>query len=590
MKTLYVATLFILSILYSKSQTVISFSLINAETNEEIQVINDNDTIKLSETGNFLNIKANTEGEVACVIFDFNGETAYATENVAPYTLAGDNGGNYNAMSLTEGEYDITATPFTGKDGSGDRGQELTVSFFVVNDIQTKDHDNDFLLYFEEIDGLVVGQFESLPPADGWSFKTEKNDYTGRGYFEWLGGDKFNNPGKGLMEYKIKISNPGIYRFQWRSKVGKGSDPTEHNDTWLRIPDAKDFYAQKSNGHIVHPHGICTNDCPKGSGSNGWFKVYSSGTTQWTWSCRTSDHDPHQIYADFDTTGFYTIQISGRSNNHLLDRFVLYLKDSVSESVATNLNNPETYRTSGQVETYEVKFNIVSEDIPVQDAIISFFGYEKKTGEDGSVVFDQVLPFPELTYTITKHGFYDLEGQFDSISGNIEETIHLEKRPISDVTFIVTSDSVPVEGAKISFIDSIAYTDQNGQAVFRDIMYPGYSFVYKITKDGYMGASGRVGTQEDRTLDINLTGIVGIEAPMYNDFIKFFSDANSLFITGQQEISHLVLFSLSGRLISSKNIVPDKYCHLDISFLPKGLYFIQIRTINNTWMVKKFIK
>ena len=197
---------------------------------------------------------------------------------------------------------------------------------------------------FVEKNGLVVAEIESKS-ASGWKSRTDVTGYTGASFYEWTGGDKFNSPGSGLLEYKVQINTPGTYRFQWHSKVGTGTSSTEHNDSWLRIPDADDFYGQKSS-HIVRPKGVCSGDCPNGSGSGGWFKIYSSGTTNWTWSTNTSDNDPHSIYARFDQAGVYTIQISGRSNGHFLDRFVLY-NSSVSKADATNLSQSETRCQSG---------------------------------------------------------------------------------------------------------------------------------------------------------------------------------------------------------------------------------------------------
>ena len=63
---------------------------------------------------------------------------------------------------------------------------------------------------------------------------------------------------------------------------------------------------------------------------------------------RTSDNDAHDIYADFNSAGVYTVLISGRSNDHLLDRFVLY-KSGVSD--ATNTSNPETLCEDGGTTT-----------------------------------------------------------------------------------------------------------------------------------------------------------------------------------------------------------------------------------------------
>lgn len=144
-------------------------------------------------------------------------------------------------------------------------------------------------------------------------------------------------PGRNLLSYKIKISSPGTYRFVWHCKVGKGTSKTDHNDNWLRIADAAAFYAKKGSS-VVRPRGICTNDCPNGAGSNGWFKVYSNGTINWTWNTWTSDNDPHGIYARFDTAGIYTVEVSLRSDYQFLNRFVMFNESIHSLAQSTNLS------------------------------------------------------------------------------------------------------------------------------------------------------------------------------------------------------------------------------------------------------------
>lgn len=183
---------------------------------------------------------------------------------------------------------------------------------------------------FEELDGILVVEVESVNQGAGWRGETLVSGFTGTSYLRWAGNDNFNTPGNGLTDYKIRINNPGTYHFRWHNKIMHGSEPTESNDSWLRIPDAADFYA-KNGSSIKYPNGgmfVQSSTVTNGSSSNGWMKVYSSGTTSWTWSCRTSDNDPHEIYAVFDTAGVYTVQVSGRSKNHAIDRFVLF-KDSV---------------------------------------------------------------------------------------------------------------------------------------------------------------------------------------------------------------------------------------------------------------------
>lgn len=206
--------------------------------------------------------------------------------------------------------------------------------------------------YFIESGGQLIIESESMTPlpspwADASNFTapnvTDPGDATGNGFIVWEGSQQLNNPGQGTLVYPIQINTPGEYRFCWRSQVGNGTSSTDHNDTWLKI-DADAFFGRRNNGNVVCPKGFdpSVNDCvggvPNGSGSDGWFKVYSSGTTDWTFSTRTSDNNAHNIFARFDTADIYAIQLSGRSSFHLVDRLTL----ADNGNCITNLDRPES--------------------------------------------------------------------------------------------------------------------------------------------------------------------------------------------------------------------------------------------------------
>lgn len=193
---------------------------------------------------------------------------------------------------------------------------------------------------FEEQNGLIMIEAEDLDLPSDWHIKTAKGGYTGSGYISWEGGDNFNTPGKGIITTKIKINKTGTYKFSWYNAVGAGTDPTEFNDSWLKFPDADNFYGQKgtNTSNRVYPNGSGKNPTADGAGSGGWFKIYTGGNTNWQWRAQTSDFDPHDIYVVFNSPGVYTMQISGRSDLHAIDRISL----SNGGSGATNTGTPKT--------------------------------------------------------------------------------------------------------------------------------------------------------------------------------------------------------------------------------------------------------
>ncbi|WP_299313157.1 Ig-like domain-containing protein [uncultured Aquimarina sp.] len=248
-------------------------------------------------------------------------------------TLVDTDGSDYTPHPIANaqpGNYTIKVI-VTDNDGATD---EDTKSFTVNG--SSGGGDNCDTVY-EEKNGLVIIETENLSIAGNWQKKNAISGFTGAGYLEWTGPDHFNDPGNGVINTKIKINSAGRYKFQWRSKVGEGDNATEANDTWLKFPDASDFYAQKGSER-VYPKGSGKTPNPEGAGSEGYFKVYSTGTTNWTWTSKVSDNDPHDVFVEFDSPGTYTMLISGRSKHHIVDRVTL----NRTSTNATNLSLEET--------------------------------------------------------------------------------------------------------------------------------------------------------------------------------------------------------------------------------------------------------
>ncbi|MDX1420536.1 MAG: choice-of-anchor D domain-containing protein [Rubricoccaceae bacterium] len=110
--------------------SVLSFTLVDAGTDEDIGPLMDGATLDLSTLPAQLNLRANTNPEiVGSVRFDLNGDAPYAIENDAPYALDGDDGGDYRDWTLGPGTYVLTATPYAEADAGGESGLPLTIQF-----------------------------------------------------------------------------------------------------------------------------------------------------------------------------------------------------------------------------------------------------------------------------------------------------------------------------------------------------------------------------------------------------------------------------------------------------------------------------
>jgi len=224
-----------------------------------------------------------------------------------------------------------------GASDSDEMAQENETTEEVVEETTTNDstctEPIDFI--FNEVNGLVLTEFESAKFSEDWKLKNDGNGHSGEGYMVWEGDQHLGNPGNGLATFKINITNAGVYRFIWHSAVKIGDNGTDHNDTWLRFSDASDFYGQKSDGSsTVYPEGIGKTPNPEGATADGWFKIYRSGNDlDFKWQSSTFDNNAHDIYVQFDNPGIYLMEISARSSGHAIDKFVLF-DDSITKADA----------------------------------------------------------------------------------------------------------------------------------------------------------------------------------------------------------------------------------------------------------------
>ncbi|APZ45481.1 hypothetical protein BW723_03840 [Polaribacter reichenbachii] len=164
--------------------------------------------------------------------------------------------------------------------------------------------------------------------TEDWKMKTAITGFTGDGYIVWEGASqtwKGTIGEVGKLTYKVDIPKAGTYLFQWRSYIAKKADTdpwAEHNDSWLKLLDADEFFAIRGTSKI-YPKGSGKTPNPAGENGNGFFKVYMNTVDEWSRSTNTSDNNAHQIYATFNEAKEYTVIIAARSNYHAIDSFKL---------------------------------------------------------------------------------------------------------------------------------------------------------------------------------------------------------------------------------------------------------------------------
>lgn len=129
--------------------SVQSFTLVNADTHEDILLITEGTQIDINAlpTSN-LNIRANTTDDVESVRLELSGAMiASRIENVAPYALFGDfPAGIYSGKPLTVGNYNISAQPFSENRLSGEEGNSLQLNFEIYDSSLSEKVSNSLII------------------------------------------------------------------------------------------------------------------------------------------------------------------------------------------------------------------------------------------------------------------------------------------------------------------------------------------------------------------------------------------------------------------------------------------------------------
>lgn len=124
--------------LAGESPHVVSLSLIDADSDTAIPQFDplvDGAVINLALLpSRNLNIRANTSpGIVGSVVFGFQSDPTFRTENSAPYAMFGDTGGDYLPFTFDTGSHSASATAYAGANGAGVAGPTNHVGFNVVD-------------------------------------------------------------------------------------------------------------------------------------------------------------------------------------------------------------------------------------------------------------------------------------------------------------------------------------------------------------------------------------------------------------------------------------------------------------------------
>ncbi len=113
---------------WAASQTVSSFTVVNADTGADIATFASSGSVSIASTPN-INVRANASNVKSVVFTD---GSASRTENTAPYAYKGNSGPVYAKWTPAAGTYVINAKPYAGSGGAGTAGATATLTLTVV--------------------------------------------------------------------------------------------------------------------------------------------------------------------------------------------------------------------------------------------------------------------------------------------------------------------------------------------------------------------------------------------------------------------------------------------------------------------------
>ncbi len=169
---------------------------------------------------------------------------------------------------------------------------------------------------FQEVDGKIVIEAESVPLTDQWILDTTETNYSGTGYIRWMPSwiGKISHQHQGVLVYKLRITNPGKYRMAMRSSHAGAPERDKWNDCWtvMGLNPVHPYGTTRKTYHAINQEMF-----DNGAGFT-WHTTHDNYGTV----AKTDGHFSVPIY-DL-TAGDHYFWILGRSGGFRIDKIHFY--------------------------------------------------------------------------------------------------------------------------------------------------------------------------------------------------------------------------------------------------------------------------
>lgn len=208
------------------------------------------------------------------------------------------------------------------------------------------------------------------------------------------------------------------------------------------------------------------------------------------------------------------------------------------------------------------------------------FTRQMETGVEGKASF--TLPSGDYSYTVEMKGYLPVQEKLVVGDVAVPVAVTLQKPAPNryTLTFMVTSRSRPLEGAKVTVGDRELFTDAEGIASF--VLEEG-EYSYQVTKEGYESKEDRVKLEGDDaevkvllakkkrpkpTPDAVDGGLLAGVVVAPNPF------SEALEVRGIPADCHIQVLDALGKVVYAKEASGDERTTLQLGHLPSGVYLL----------------
>ncbi len=309
--------------------------------------------------------------------------------------------------------------------------------------------------------------------------------------------------------------------------------------------------------------------------------------------------------AEYDNeTGLYDLiyNVNHDTENDSIGTFTYYLEtpsspgpnsevwpeeDTLSEcppfeTPPTNCSSPEP-----EPDLINLRFGISDEETgqKLSGVSVRLDSLKLFSGPTGAVLFE--TDSGSHTYTITNPGYFPVDSSLNLISDTLVDITITKSQ--ANLKFRILSDEVPVNKAIVSIGEEQELTGYVGVCLFQDLpRFQQYS--YTVSKEGYYETSSQLLLVSDSVITINLNKDNTSVKDWEHNGLRLYPNpaGSSVSVESDREIQEITIYSVYGRQLS-RNLIQTQLCHIDVSSLNQGVYFLNIKWSGGSAAIRRVV-